>query len=334
MIIAFHYTFKGGFDFSSGGVFLNKIIFDVVYYFGEWGVNLFILISGYFLTDTIYKKEKLLCIILETLFYIILCRAILVHLHLAQWSQWRILDFMFPILLPKYWFVTAYVLIYLISPYLKVMVEHINQKEFIRLLVLWFAIWSFFPTVIQGYLYGGTDIEATQNYNRFIWLIGIYLCGCYFRIRGVPKALDSLRSRGIFLVSVCVSLLLYILAIESGINIGGKSAVYFWTPNSIIEVALSISLFLFFEKIHISYIPIINAIASCTLGIYMIHDGELVSVWWGMVFKNASHQNSRFFLIHIGIAVAVIMTVGICCEYIRKIIENKIVLPTVRKYLK
>ena len=35
MIIAFHYVFKGEFDFSSGGDILNKIIFDVVYYFGE-----------------------------------------------------------------------------------------------------------------------------------------------------------------------------------------------------------------------------------------------------------------------------------------------------------
>ena len=128
-------------------------------------------------------------------------------------------------------------------------------------------------------------------------------------------------------------LLAYIFLTERGFSLGGKTAIYFWTPNSVLEVLLSISLFLCFERVNLPYNRMINRIASCTLGMYMLHDGALRSVWWGMVFKNASHRDSRFFLIHIAIAVAGIMALGILCEIPRQFLESRIVMPTVAKVL-
>ncbi len=52
LIIMFHYAFKSGYDFTNFNI--NAYVIKVMYYFGELGVNLFVLISGYFMCK---KKE-------------------------------------------------------------------------------------------------------------------------------------------------------------------------------------------------------------------------------------------------------------------------------------
>ena len=183
--------------------------------------------------------------------------------------------------------------------------------------------------MILGYVYGGTDIEATQNYNRFLWLLGMYLAGCYIRMYGVPAILASGKNRGYFLAGTALCLLGHIILAESGMAIGGKSAVYFWQPNSVAEVFCSLALFLYFERIDLKYSPVINTMASCTLGIYMLHDGALASFLWTSVFANASHQYSRFFFFHIAFAVLVIMGMGIACDLVRQVVEKRFVVPAV-----
>lgn len=180
----------------------------------------------------------------------------------------------------------------------------------------------------MGYI-SGTDIEAAQNYNRFIWLLGMYLAGCYIRMYGVPTVLDSRKNRKFFLAGMTFCLLGYIIFAESSVAIGGRSAVYFWQPNSVAEVFCSLALFLYFEKKSLKYSPIINTMASCTLGIYMLHDGALASFWWTNVFANATHQYSRFFFLHIAFAVLVIMGLGIVCDLVRQVVEKRLVLPAV-----
>ncbi len=324
MIVAFHYVFKGGFIFENE-VSLNRFIFDVVYYMGEWGVNVFILISGYFLPNTVRKWNKVVSIILQCYFYTILCKWILVYYTEATWAQWGYKDYLFPILVPKYWFVTAYVLIYLLSPYLHVMVTNLSKRQYQEILILWFVIWSVFPTVITGYIYGGVDLEQAQNYNRFIWLLGMYLCGGYIRLHGVPHVLDSMKRRLGFLGIVLTVLVVHILLAEHGLSLAGKSPQFLWQPNTIMQVALSISLFLVFEAMDIGFHPLINKLAGCTLGIYMLHDGELWDFLWQRVFRNATHQYSRFFIIHILIAVVSLMAVGVAIELMRKWLEKAVV---------
>lgn len=49
-IISFHYVYKGGFNYDSLSV--NKMIINVFTMVGEVGVNLFVLITGYFLIQS------------------------------------------------------------------------------------------------------------------------------------------------------------------------------------------------------------------------------------------------------------------------------------------
>ena len=55
--------------------------------------------------------------------------------------------------------------------------------------------------------------------------------------------------------------------------------IYFWGPNSVMQIALSISIFMIFKNINVKSNVIINKIASTTLGVYLLHEGPIENVW-------------------------------------------------------
>jgi hypothetical protein len=93
------------------------------------------LISGFFFDKTTFKWKKLILLILEIEFYIILSRGILVFLGISTWNTWKMSSYLFPVLKNNYWFVTVWVLIYLLSPYLKKLIEILSQKELEKLIL-------------------------------------------------------------------------------------------------------------------------------------------------------------------------------------------------------
>lgn len=71
-IVAHHFSVHGGFDFSSLGnssqVIINRTWINFIAQFGKLGVNLFILISAFFLIESKFKARKVLSILAEMLF--------------------------------------------------------------------------------------------------------------------------------------------------------------------------------------------------------------------------------------------------------------------------
>ena len=52
----------------------------------------------------------------------------------------------------------------------------------------------------------------------------------------------------------------------------------------------------------------------------MLHNGELVSIWWNDIFHNATHQGSRFFILHILFAVFIIVIIGVIADTFWKVL--------------
>ena len=330
-IVCFHCMYKGGFDAEKDSLFINRLVYDFMYYAGETGVNLFILISGYFLTDTVRKPRKIVLIALQTFFYLALCRVLLIALGRAEMNSWTLKDYLFPILNKKYWYVTVYVLIYLFSPYLKTLVLNLDKRRLGEILIIWFLIWSVYPTVVLNFLYGYTDLEAGQNYNRLIWLTGVYLCGAYIRIHGVPGAVKPVRRRVILLFALLCILAVHIIFGEIKNYTGRRAPVFYWQPNTVMEIMISLAVFLCFEKIRIPYNKVLNYIAGCSLGVYLLHDHpDFNSFLWRILFKNASLQDSGWFVPYLLFTVIAIFAAGILIETARKLIEKKAVEPVLR----
>lgn len=85
-IISFHYVYKSGYIFDS--LTIHSVIIKSFYFLGELGVNLFILITGYFQVKGKFSIEKLIKLILEVSFYYIFTFFIhnYIYIYIYRWG--------------------------------------------------------------------------------------------------------------------------------------------------------------------------------------------------------------------------------------------------------
>lgn len=332
LIIVFHYVYKGGFEF--GELTINKFIVKTCWFFGELGVNLFVLITGYFSCKGKFKAKKLILLLLEVQFYHLFSSALGYLLGVGVKTDPKSLFLMFfPTLRCCNWYITIYVIIYILSPFLNRFINLMTKREYVRFLIVVLALWSVIPTVF-GVFYNTTEIffnmaESLLYYNRLIWFVIIYFVGAYLRFYPI-KAFDNIKNSLIFSAAVFGFMELSIIAIEmfGGFfaKLGTTEPAYFWPPNSVPMFLLSVGVFNIFLKTDIPHNRLINRFASTTLGIYLLHDGILNEYLWGNVFKNASHQDSPYLILHILGAAVIVFVAGAVIDMLRGLLEKHIIV--------
>ena len=329
LIISFHYVYKSGYVFEE--LNYNSFIVKMFYFFGELGVNLFILISGYFLINSKFSMKKLIRLILEINFYYIfsmILKSFLNHSILLT-TFMDCFKLFFAVIFDRYWFATAYVLLYIMSPYINTFIHSIKKETFIKLLITVILLWSIIPTIF-GII--KNDTETLLYYNRFIWMMVMYLIGAYIRLYNI-KFFEKKNKSLIVAILSFVLMILSIFVIYMFSNVFNKlknlEIAYFWRPNTILMLILSISIFEIFINFKIEYNKIINTLASTTLGIYLLHDGPLTNFLWKVILKTKDALNSKYSIIYIIVSALIIFLVGAIVDLIRQAIEKN----TVNKFL-
>ncbi len=319
-IVASHSILCSGEFYFTKDFSINKLLHDILYYGGELGVNCFILISGYFLPTTTFKWKKLFLLILQAYFYFYICRSATIMFTKAPIDAYDLSSWFFPVLQGQWWFISAYIFVYTLTPFLQKLIAAMNKKEFEFLICSQFVIWSVFPTILFA-----IQIKSTESmvfYNRYIWMILLYFVGAYIKIYGLPVLNTAKRSLVVFAITVAL-LFSYIFLIEFFFK-DTEAATMFWGNNSLFQVILSISLFSFFQHLSISYHPKINSIATCTLGIYLLHTGPFCWNIYRKLFVFPMYESSPFLFARILFSVVSLMLAGIIVELCRKPFEKYI----------
>ena len=328
LIITYHCVYYSGFSFDFT-FSINKFIVKTFYMFGELGVNLFILVSGYFMINGSFRLKKLLLLLAEVFFYnlftiLLSCK---LGIYALAFSYRNILQYFFPVTMGGYWYVTAYIIIYVLSPYFNQLAKSMNKSTYKKFLLTLLFMYSVIPTVI-GIFYNTTEISLFF-YTRFIWLVIVYFMGAYIKLHSL-SIIKSMKSSLITSISTFMVMVASILLIDKFnaffASLGTIEEAYFWTPNSIPMVFWSIGVFGVFLHLKLSYYPLINRIASTTLGIYMLHDGMLRNWLWPIVFQCANYQNASPYRLVFSIltAVGTIFCVGAVMDLIRQLPEKYI----------
>ncbi|MBR6478326.1 MAG: acyltransferase [Lachnospiraceae bacterium] len=144
-------------------------------------VNIFMLISGYFLIHSEFKWKRLAEIILQVLFYSVGAYLVLYFLGITLYEEknvYYVLQYVLPIHMDVYWFITAYVVIYALLPVISAGVKALPEKTLrgviLLLLVYECVIKSILPVVLE------TD---SKGYS-VLWYLIMFLLGAYFRLYG------------------------------------------------------------------------------------------------------------------------------------------------------
>ncbi len=162
--------------------FGDSLIDFYLYPFLCVSVNIYMLITGYF--GIRFRVQRLVKLISQTWFYCVAGLLWLCSVGYHQFSWHTDFRYFMPVLTRQYWFVTAYVILYLLSPTLNFIVEIFNKWQYQRMLLivgLILYVWSSFsevtlsiPLIHEGSL-------------SFVNMIYMYFMGRYFKLYYQPK---------------------------------------------------------------------------------------------------------------------------------------------------
>lgn len=326
MIVVLHCLGKGN-ALNLNNEFL-KFISWTIEAFCICSTNVFVLISGYFLVDSKFKLKKILLLWGKVLFYSIVF-LIIFKLKDGNISSKELIFSIFPILTKNnYWFITIYIFLYILSPYINVMIKNLDKKQHLTLcsfLIVFFCIISLFLPY--------ESLMDNSCGTGIIWFITLYIVAAY--IKKYVKEVKVGNKK--FLILYIISSLITVLAIY-GIQYVGKFVGFeniFFTRiymyNTIFVFSSSIFLFMYFKNMKINNKIVTKFTKFCTpltFGIYLIHENIFViKILYKNVFNFANYGSYPFpiYILIIFLSAFVIFSVCVLIDYLRTLLTRLII---------
>lgn len=316
MVVSLHtlgYTGGLSYDPNSAQFFFAWCLESLSYV----AVNCFVLISSYFLIDSSFNKKKLISLWNQIVSFTIIIYAVLLLTGLAEVSLANLVKCIFPVISQAYWFITTYVCLYLISPYLNACIKNLNDSGLKKITIILLLIFSLLPTFFTFF---GWD-EA-QGGNSLVWFVCLYfVAACLKRYQAL-----SINKWWYLITYIMVSLLnvatMYIIPYVSKIlGISKDYSHHFFQYNSIPVLIASIALFMFFINIDIipsKYTTFINKVAGLTLSVYLFHMHPVLKNLYQTTFHVERLASQHYYFVYYILAVFAIFIVGVVLEFIRK----------------
>lgn len=293
MIISYHYVVHSEFDFQVGA---GKVFLEIVSYGGKAGVNIFCLLMGYFgIKSSKFSVEKLIKIEEQILFFSMIgLLANILFFKGNDVSTLTLLKSFFPVIFEQYWFMTAYVIVYLMSPFINRLLLSLEKETYIKLLVLELLLWGIIP-------FFSLQETTGMGFTQLIWFIVMYTFGAYMRLY---KSKTSSSQRYFKLVLLCIITMLIIIVTLNILGIYSQvifnHITYFRWSNSPVIIVFSLSLFRLFEQLDIQNSVIINFIARGTLGVYLFHENIFMQpIIWQNIICGEKYINNIWILISV-----------------------------------
>ena len=255
MIVTLHF-FSGDRQPTPGTA--NEMVYFIYESLAICGVNLFVMLTGYFSLDqNSIRFRKILDIILSVAFWEFVGFMLCVIAGTKSFQLKELIRAMFPIFFGGRWFIKAYTILLLIMPFLNIVLKSISRRSYRMLLAVQLFLFSFWPSFLPN--------PPFDDYGySFVHFISVYCLIGYYRLH--PKEIPPkwLCLTGYFL---CFGIVLFNKAFGIG---------YEWACNSPFVIAEALFLFLFFAQIQIQQ-GWINRLAACAFGVYLVHTNAFFS---------------------------------------------------------
>lgn len=318
MIIAHHIAVHSGFDFASGSVTLNELWILFLRIGGKIGVNVFVLISGYFLINAkTLKTGKLLKLWLQIFTYSALIYGVLVICGAESFGIKALINNCLPITFSGWWFASTYFVLYLFSPYINKLLNGFSKNEYRRFLVLLVVCWSVIPTFMT----------KRMESNDLLWFALLYAIAGYLRLHVDITKLKKYRFIGISIAFIFLTyfsaVILKVLSLK--FSVFSNYIVYFYDMQRLPVLLISLTMFIGFLNIDIGHKSVINIISSATFGIYLIHDNDYIRpLLWKKIFDNSLYTDSAYLIPYTILEIIVVFVVCAVIELIRIYTMEKI----------
>ena len=295
-VVMLHYNGNVAFSLVTEGT-ANYYLLQFLEILFICAVNLFVLISGYFLcTSNSRKAIKAVELVAQVILIGIakyLANVILFHAPLSVSS-------LIASAIPNNYYVTLYLTVYLISPYVNIALKKLSDKQFAVLLALCIALFSAWPTVLDmvyattGYNFNGMypiGSGGSQYGYNFLNFMLMYLLGAFLRRKPVGKALWD----GIGFVSSLAILVIWQMFYPA-------IARAYCNP---FVIAMAVFTFRLFTHLDFSS-KLVNTLAKGAFTCFLFHDFCL----WHIKIDKVVNGSLPLLVVHILISVPLIFLIS------------------------
>ena len=229
---------------------------------GGIGDCVFVIITGFLYRDKKFKWERMLLLWLEVWFYSVFLGVMCIGTGISEISFKALIKMFFPVIYNEYPFFSAYVILYLLMPYLNKLCKELTRKQLEGLLMLLIMVISIVPTFMNA-----SWIMTETQLPMFITL---YLMGHYigrYGITGFQKNRWNMALFGCFTLFMWFSSFVFKY-------IGHTPFYLSWDMNKFPAVGAALFIFLVFLQIDIKSGKVSQCakrLQASVFGVYLIH---------------------------------------------------------------
>lgn len=314
-IIAHHYVVNSSITelfVYDGNATSQQYFLEVWGMWGKTGINVFILISGYFMCKMELTAKRYAKLFIQAMFYgltIMLIFAVCGYQPLSLGMVVRKFTTYFVNI--NNGFTASFLAFYAFVPFYNKLIDALDQKH---LLVL-----------VMGLLFVMTicsTLFLAPTMNEPVWYMTLYLVAAYIRIYP-NKYFNNLKlSSSVFLVSTFLAIIMCLSFVYLANHTGRQGFTYFkWhlvhDSNKVLAFIVGLSAFLMAKIFRMKHIKLVNSLAAGCFGVLLIHaSSATMRQWlWQDIFNvpQMFHADLPVLIAH---AVIIPIIIFLICSYI------------------
>lgn len=277
---------------------LQTLVLIVFSHLGQVGNALFIVPSAFFLLDSDrVKKEKIVQFIIDTfcvsVIYLIIFIVIKGNLPLSY-----ITSSVLPITFNFYWFITCYIILYAIHPWLNQIIRKLEKTQLFSACLCMFVLYCLISYVLNGKYY----------YSHLVGFIVYYFFMGYVKLYLPALSANKKQNIKILLSCICGFIGLIVVANYLGLRVSAANGLVgilerFVNP---FIVGMTISAFNLC-KLKQSSNRLINRVSSTSLLVFVISNNVIVCSYAKPVLFESIYKNFSYsYIAPICLAIAAI----------------------------
>lgn len=307
LIVSHHYVVNSGLleVMEQNPLSSHSIYLYLLGMWGKTGINCFVLITGYFMCKSHITCRKYLKLLLEVIFYNIVCWIAFTISSYEPFSLIGMAKSLVPIVgLSSEYFTSCFLVFYLFIPFLNILIGNLDKQKHILLLVLCLAAYTILPVIPKFHV----------TFNYVTWFCILYFISSYIRMYGFCEKLKSFHwgiiTLVLMLLSVVSVLFMLFVHVQYGIHLMPYRFVA--DSNMVFAVLVSISSFMFFNGLSVKQSKLINVVSASTFGVLCIHaNSDTMRSWlWKDTLDNVGQYSDANL---VAISILSILAVFFTC---------------------
>lgn len=254
---------------------------------------------------------------IDRVFYAIVITVGMIAIGQVSVSAGLVARALFPVITCRHNYVTTFVFLYFLIPYINKCVANLNRQEFTSLMVVTTLMMSLLPTIC-----GMVKLWNNNTYVYLLWMIYVYCIGAFFRLYPVKLPWKTILVASILLV------LIFVYWVEPAIPYIGKGFTTV-NRNNFLMLCCSVSLFAVFLNLNCPDSKWIKWLSSSNFAILLIHDDPLIRnvLWATLLCWIPDLGISKYFG---AIALVVVFGIFFVCVGIDKVTYSLFRRPLIR----